>query len=120
MSTTFGVKIPSTNEIKPIARRIGKGNGKVEIWFTDLTAELLPNDLEVEAMDNSSQGIDTIGDLKLAILKNQTEPKYNKSDLKRYVEFLKGEGIVIEDEHKPQDFEFLYGVWSGKNPNGLL
>jgi hypothetical protein len=64
MSTTFGVKIPSTGEIEPIARRVGVGNGKVSVYFTNKIAELLPDDTEVEAMDNSPQGIFTIGDIK--------------------------------------------------------
>ena len=64
MSTTFGVKIPSTGEIQPIARRVGIGNGKVSVFFTEPLAELLPDDTEVEAMDNSPQGIFTIGDIK--------------------------------------------------------
>ena len=64
MSTTFGVKIPSTGEIEPIARRVGIGNGKVSVYFTNEIAELLHDDTEVEAMDNSPQGIFTIGDIK--------------------------------------------------------
>ena len=66
MSTTFGIKIPSTGEIEPIARRVGvgNGNGKVSMWFTNPLAELLPDDTEVEAMDNGQQGIFTIGDIK--------------------------------------------------------
>lgn len=64
MSTTFGVKIPSTGEIEPIARRVGAGDGKVSVYFTNKIAELLPDDTEVEAMDNSPQGIFTIGDIK--------------------------------------------------------
>jgi hypothetical protein len=62
MSTTFGIKIPSTGEIKPIARRVG-----TSVWFTEPIAELLPNDLEVIAIDNTSQGIYTIGDIKKQI-----------------------------------------------------
>jgi len=64
MSTTFGVRIPSTDEIKPIARRVGIGQGKVEVWFTEPLAELLEDELEVIAIDNSSQGINTIKDIK--------------------------------------------------------
>jgi hypothetical protein len=64
MSTTFGVKIPSTGEIEPIARRVGVGDGKVSMWFTNPLAELLPDDTEVVAMDNGQQGIYTIGDIK--------------------------------------------------------
>ena len=68
MSTTFGVKIPSTGEIKPIAKRVGAGKGKVSMWFTEPIAELLPDELEAIAIDNTSQGIYTIGDIKKAIL----------------------------------------------------
>ena len=64
MSTTFGVKIPSTGKIEPMARRGWKGDGKVSMWFTNPLAELLPDDTEVEAMDNGQQGIFTIGDIK--------------------------------------------------------
>jgi len=67
MSTTFGVKIPTTGEIEPIARRRGIGNGQVEVYFTNPLAELLSDDIEVEAMDNSPQGIFTIGDIKRKI-----------------------------------------------------
>jgi hypothetical protein len=73
MSTTFGVKIPSTGEIEPIARRVGIGNGKVSMWFTNPLAELLPDDIEVEAMDNGQQGIFTMGDIKEKI---REEEKY--------------------------------------------
>jgi hypothetical protein len=62
MSTTFGIKIPSTGKIKPIARRVG-----TSVWFTEPIAELLPNELEVIAIDNTSQGIYTIGDIKIQI-----------------------------------------------------
>lgn len=58
MSTTFGVRIPSTNEIKPIAKRSG------EVWFTESLAELLDDNIEVIAIDNTNQGINTIGDIK--------------------------------------------------------
>ena len=64
MSTTFGIKIPSTDEVRPIARRVGVGEGKVEVWFTEPLAELLNDDVEVIAMDNSNQGINTIKDIK--------------------------------------------------------
>ena len=70
MSTTFGVKIPSTEEIIPIARRVGAGNGKVTVWFTEDFAELLQDDLKVVAIDNSQQGINTIKDIKKYIANN--------------------------------------------------
>lgn len=64
MSTTFGIRIPSTGEIEPIARRVGVGNGKVDVYFTNPLAELLNDELKVEAIDNGEQGIFTIGDIK--------------------------------------------------------
>jgi hypothetical protein len=64
MSTTFGIKIPSTGEYESIARRVGIGNGKVEVWFTNPIAELLPDETKVEALDNGEQGIFTIGDIR--------------------------------------------------------
>jgi hypothetical protein len=67
MSTTFGVRIPSTGLTMKIARRVGIGNGKVEVWFTNNIAELLDDNQEVIAMDNSSQGIQTIKDIKKII-----------------------------------------------------
>jgi len=71
MSTTFGVKVWG-GEIEPIARRVGIGNGKVEMWFTNSLAELLPDDTKVIAMDNSQQGIFTIGDIKEKIREEET------------------------------------------------
>jgi hypothetical protein len=73
MSTTFGVKIPSTGEIIPIARRIGTGNNSVRLTWTESIAELLPNDLEVEAIDNSNQGINCIGDIKKHIEEQEND-----------------------------------------------
>ena len=64
MSTTFGVKIPSTGEIVPIARRVGTGNNTVRLHWIEPLAELLPSGLGVEAMNNSNQGINCIGDIK--------------------------------------------------------
>ena len=68
MSTTFGVIIPSSGEIEPIARRIGIGNGEASVRFITPLAELLPDNLPVEAIDNSAQGIFTVGDIKEKIL----------------------------------------------------
>ena len=59
MSTKFGVKIPSTGEVIPIARR---WNGQIE--FTNPLAELLADEIKVIAMNNDRQGIYTIKDLK--------------------------------------------------------
>jgi len=70
MSTTFGVYIPAIDEVKPVARRRGVGNGKVYVYFTNEVAELLEDDIPLIAMDNSNQGIWTIGDLKDKINEN--------------------------------------------------
>ena len=59
MSTKFGVKIPSTGEVIPIARRM---NGNIN--FTNPIAELLADEIKVIAMNNSPQGVYTIKDLK--------------------------------------------------------
>lgn len=64
MSTTFGVKIPSSGDTIAVARRVGKGNGELMLFFTNHLAELLPDDTELVALDNSNQGINTIGDFK--------------------------------------------------------
>lgn len=61
MSTTFGIKV--SEEIIPIARRVGIGNGKVKFTFTNPIAEKLSYDTEVYPIDNSAQGIYTIGDI---------------------------------------------------------
>ena len=75
MSTTFG--IPK----KPINIELGDENGVYEnineeifkkVWFRTMknsrwlsdSAKLLPDDTRVYALDNSQQGIFTIGDIK--------------------------------------------------------
>ena len=60
MSTTFGVKIPQTEEIVEIAFRT---NNDYIMW-TNEVASLLNDDIEVIALDNANQGIETIGDIK--------------------------------------------------------
>lgn len=67
MSTTFKVKLLSENDeelYEAVARRTSHG-----IMFTSPLASLLPDDLPVIAWDNSSQGIETIGDIKKQIKK---------------------------------------------------
>ena len=77
MSTTFGIKIDSDyysetidntdeNCVKPIARRIHES-----MWFTDPLAKFLPDSMKVVAMDNDSQGIHTIKDIKNFIKKQK-------------------------------------------------
>ena len=76
MSTTFGI-ITKSGE-RPIARRFGGKNG-AEMYFTDELAEMLPNNTPVEPLDNSPQGIYTIGDIKNHILnqyKEDDEPNF--------------------------------------------
>ena len=61
MSTTFGVKIE--DEIIPIARRVGGTNGAT-MWFTNPLGNILDDDIEVIAIDNTNQGVNTIKDIK--------------------------------------------------------
>lgn len=70
MSTTFGVKIPVDgfeDEVIEIAFRSN------QIRFTNKLAKLLPDNLEVIALDNTNQGIFTIGDIKKQIIKESNE-----------------------------------------------
>ena len=72
MSTTFGVKIPASRDgndlVIEVARRRGVMGRAVIEWVNDM-AVLLPDTTEVIAMDNTSQGIYTIGDIKKQINK---------------------------------------------------
>ena len=67
MSTTFGVivveKHRQEEELVEVAYR-GNGTG---IRFTNPIAHLLPDDTSVIPLDNSAQGIYTIGDIKREI-----------------------------------------------------
>jgi len=76
MSTTFGIITKSGKE-RPIARRVGGTNG-AEMWFTDELAEMLPDETPVEPLDNSAQGIYTIGDIKNHILNQKRMSKPEK------------------------------------------
>ena len=58
MSTTFGVDIDSDEPVD-VAHRTSAGI----IWVNRL-AHLLPDDTKVIALDNTAQGIHTIGDIK--------------------------------------------------------
>tara|TARA_Y100001938_G_C8098358_1_gene439713 strand:+ start:928 stop:1206 length:279 start_codon:yes stop_codon:yes gene_type:complete len=74
MSTTF--KVVNTNvegyckhcdrgaESYEVAHRRGVGGGESEITWTNELAKALPNNTKVIAVDNSQQGIYTIGDIK--------------------------------------------------------
>ena len=61
MSTTFGVITKSGEEI-PVARR---ASGTV--FFTNELAEMLHDEIKVVPLDNTEQGIYTIGDIRNAI-----------------------------------------------------
>ena len=71
MSTTFGIRIKKEGETKTIevARRVSRSWG-AEMTFTNDLSDVLSDDLLVVAMDNSHQGINTIGDIRNHI-KNQ-------------------------------------------------
>ena len=60
MSTTFAVKTPE-GKLVEVAFRSN------DIHFTNDIAMLLPDETSVFPLDNTNQGIDTIGDIKNAI-----------------------------------------------------
>ena len=66
MSTTFGVKVSSLyDEVAFEEIEVAFRSSYVR-WKNPL-AQLLPDDLEVIPLDNSAQGIYTIGDIRKAI-----------------------------------------------------
>ena len=70
MSTTFGVAIKNNNEIEDVVEVAFRSNG---MRFTNPLAQMLPDETPVIALDNSQQGVHTIGDIKEEI--KQTDPK---------------------------------------------
>ena len=70
MSTTFGVAIKNNNEIEDVIEVAFRSNG---MRFTNKLAQMLPDETPVIALDNSQQGVHTIGDIKEEI--KQTDPK---------------------------------------------
>lgn len=77
MSTTFGVilnaEIGETEEnIEKIAFRSSNG-----IYFKNRIAHLLPDDFPVIPLDNTAQGIFTIGDIKKEIKKREIKKREN-------------------------------------------
>ena len=68
MSTTFGVEIK--DDVIEVAFR---SNG---MRFINELAHLLPDDTPVIALDNSQQGVYTIGDIKVAITKTDPDAEY--------------------------------------------
>ena len=71
MSTTFGVEIK--DDVIEVAFR---SNG---MRFINELAHLLPDDTPVIALDNSQQGVYTIGDVKDAIGKTDATAEYYRT-----------------------------------------
>jgi len=63
MSTTFAVKTPQNPEGIVVAFRSNGGGGQANIEWKNPLAPLLPRNTPVVPLDNSPQGIYTIGDL---------------------------------------------------------
>ena len=63
MSTTFGVKTPEETMPVIVAYR---NNGGSMIWRNPLAA-YLPDEMKVIPLDNTAQGIKTIGDIRKLI-----------------------------------------------------
>lgn len=74
MSTTFGVKIENDDYCK----YCGRGYEMVDVAFrsngikwTNNVARLLDDSTKVHAIDNTQQGIYTIGDIRKQIIKEE-------------------------------------------------
>jgi hypothetical protein len=73
MSTTFVIHVPSPLDGEGEDIRVAfRSNG---IRWKNPIARLLPDDTKVEALDNSPQGIYTIGDIKKEIKAQDSRPK---------------------------------------------
>ena len=70
MSTTFGVEIKNDGRVMEVAFR---SNG---MRFTNSIAHLLPDDTPVIPLDNTAQGVYTIGDVKKEIEKTDPNAEY--------------------------------------------
>ena len=70
MSTTFGVAIKNNNKIEDVVEVAFRSNG---MRFTNKLAQMLPDETPVIALDNSQQGVLTLGDINEEI--KQTVPK---------------------------------------------
>ena len=73
MSTTFGVAIKNNNKIEDVVEVAFRSNG---MRFTNPLAQLLPDETPVIALDNSQQGVHTIGDIKKEIKQTDPNAKY--------------------------------------------
>lgn len=64
MSTTFGIKVPSLYDAGEEEIEVAfRGNNTGIYWINEL-AHLLSDDTKVIPLDNTAQGIYTIGDIK--------------------------------------------------------
>ena len=97
MSTTFAVKTKG-GELKDVARR---GGGINMVWL-DPMAEMLPDDTSVEAVDNTRQGIFTIGDIKDAMYR---EPEEKEPEEKGLEEKELEDESWIYDKSKIEKYE---------------
>lgn len=73
MSTTFGVRIPMENQNDEVTVEVAFRSNGIR-WKNNL-AQYLPDETPVIPMDNTAQGIETIGDIKKAI-KEQSNAGY--------------------------------------------
>ena len=73
MSTTFGVAIKNNNKIEDVVEVAFRSNG---MRFTNPLAQMLPDETPVIALDNSQQGVHTIGDIKEEIKQTDPNAKY--------------------------------------------
>ena len=73
MSTTFGVEIKDDDGIGDVVEVAFRSNG---MRFINPLAHLLPDDTPVIALDNTPQGVYTIGDVKKEIEKTDPNAEY--------------------------------------------
>ena len=70
MSTTFGVVVPSLYDTEYEEVEVARRSSNYVRWVNAL-APLLADDVKVVALDNTAQGIYTIGDIRKVINSDQ-------------------------------------------------
>jgi hypothetical protein len=70
MSTTFGVVVPSLYDTGDEEVEVARRSSNYVRWVNTL-APLLADDIQVVALDNTAQGIYTIGDIRKVINSDQ-------------------------------------------------
>ena len=73
MSTTSGVEIKGDDGLGDVVEVAFRSNG---VRFINPLAHLLPDDTPVIALDNTPQGVYTIGDVKKEIEKTDPNAEY--------------------------------------------